>query len=294
MSSSWGKKLGKKLNGLADTASKESIQTLSNWIAFNRKHAQTTAKFVTDELKNLKQNTKRQWLYWQLIHEILVRETGNATKWEKLAELRLALGEGIQPAMKALGNSMPEQLGACLEEWEDRDVFGGLSMNAQIRNLYQNRKNLATTRTEAAPAKKTPTTAPAASSTTENPVAGITVKQEDSSDSVKDAASSASSGVAGDASVAVEKEATVNSEPSANDEDTEYPVPDSKNDDDDVDVEPEPPQQTEQHLESQSESKENSSEEVPEKPPPLKRNTSLSQPVEYDFENKVSTHQWIR
>lgn len=144
MPSSWGKKLKKKLNDLADTASKESIQTLSNWIAFNRKHAPTIASVLTNALKDCKNNEKRQWLNWQIIHEILVREKGDALKWDKLGELRLALGEALQPSMKLLGSSMPDQLDSYLEEWEDLDVFGGPSVNAQIRRIFQNRKNMST------------------------------------------------------------------------------------------------------------------------------------------------------
>jgi len=142
MPSSWGKRLEKKLNGLADTASKESIQTHANWIAFNRKHGQTITMVLTKALQDYKSNDKRQWLFWQIINEILVREKENSVKWDRLGELRLALGEALQPAMKALGSSMPEQLKAYIEDWEDRDVFGGPSVNAQIRWIYQHRHNV--------------------------------------------------------------------------------------------------------------------------------------------------------
>ena len=142
MPSSWEKKLEKKLNGLTDTASKESIQTHANWIAFNRKHGQTITMVLTKALQDYKSNDKRQWLFWQIINEILVREKENSVKWDRLGELRLALGEALQPAMKALGSSMPEQLKAYIEDWEDRDVFGGPSVNAQIRWIYQHRHNV--------------------------------------------------------------------------------------------------------------------------------------------------------
>ena len=142
MSSSWGKKLDKKLDGLPDTASKESIQTLANWIAFNRKHSETIATALTSALQNFMNNEKRQWLFWQLIHEVLIRDNGNTSKWEKLGDLRIALGEALQPSMKILGNTMPDELETYLEEWEDLDVFGGPSVNSQIRRLYQSRKNV--------------------------------------------------------------------------------------------------------------------------------------------------------
>lgn len=81
MTSNWGKKLEKKLNGLADSASKESIQTLANWVAFNRKHATIIATVLTGSLqgtRNINKNNndttttttsainnqvKRQWLF---------------------------------------------------------------------------------------------------------------------------------------------------------------------------------------------------------------------------------------
>ncbi len=151
MPPSWGKRLEKKLSGLADTASKESIQTHANWIAFNRKHGQAITTVLTKSLQDYKSNDKRQWLFWQIINEILVREKENSMKWDRLGELRLALGEALQPTMKTLGSSMPEQLKAYLEDWEDRDVFGGPSVNAQIQWIYQHRHNVsAATTTKAA------------------------------------------------------------------------------------------------------------------------------------------------
>jgi hypothetical protein len=141
MSSSWGKKLEKKLKALADTASKESIQTLANWIAFNRKHASTLVPVLINALQQSKNNAKRQWLCWQLIHEVLVMERGNSNKWGKLSELRVALGEALQPAMESLGSTMPDQLDKFLQEWEDHNVLEGPSLLSQIRRLYQNKNN---------------------------------------------------------------------------------------------------------------------------------------------------------
>jgi len=161
MTSNWGKKLEKKLNGLADSASKESIQTLANWVAFNRKHATIIATVLTGSLqgtRNINTNNndtsnttssssvnnnqgKRQWLFWQLIHEILMIERGNTKKWEKLGELRTLLGEALQPSMEHLGCAIPDKLKDLLEEWEEYDVFGGPSLMSQIWRLYQNKDN---------------------------------------------------------------------------------------------------------------------------------------------------------
>jgi len=145
MASTWGKKLEKKLTDLADSASKESIQTLANWIAFNRKHASTIATILINALLESKNNSKRQWLFWQLIHEVLVMER-ESKKWGKFSELRVLLGEALQPAMENLGSTIPENLNDCLQEWEDHDVFEGPSRMSQIRRLYQN-KNIQTDKT---------------------------------------------------------------------------------------------------------------------------------------------------
>lgn len=170
---SWSKKLDKKLAALTDNASKETIQTLANWVAFNRKHAATIASTLTKNLLQVENNSgggnendtddnnpnnntaaafKRQWLYWQLIHEILIVDRDTPAKWEKLLELRIALGEALIPAMEQLGgsvannlllpsSSLPTELGDCLKEWESLNVFGGPSLMSQIKRLYSNRNN---------------------------------------------------------------------------------------------------------------------------------------------------------
>jgi len=171
MASNWGKKLDKKLTDLADSASKESIQTLANWIAFNRKHASTIATVLINALLESKSNSKRQWLFWQLIHEVLVMER-ESKKWVKFSELRVLLGEALQPAMENLGSTIPENLNDCLQEWEDHDVFEGPSIMSQIRRLYQN-KNIQTDKT----------TSPISTSKEDNPsiiiVNEITTKPKD-------------------------------------------------------------------------------------------------------------------
>jgi len=288
MSSSWGKKLEKKLNGLADTASKESIQTLSNWVAFNRKHAQTIAMVLTNALQDFKNNYKRQWLYWQLIHEILVREKGNTLKWEKLRELRLALGEALQPSMKILGSSMPDQLETRLEEWEDQDVFGRPSLNSQIRRLYQNRKNLTVGNSNAT---KTPVIATDNSSTS-----SAMKSQESSTPSIPSAqptleASKSpnekvkSSAVFEDASSpSCQKSGDGQKERSTNDDcnDTMYPGLD---DDDAVAGTEVQVQENPQEIRDTSTA--NPAAKVRGKSPsPQKRNSSLKEQVEYDFESK--------
>lgn len=161
-SSAWAKKLEAKLDGLADGASKESIQTLANWIAFNRRHAPAIAAVLTGRLvvdkagggggSTSSSKQQRQRTYWQVLHEVLVTDhpggtsgagaattTTAANKWEKLAELRAALGEALVPAMEAMGgDGLPpsDQMDPFLKEWADLNVFGGPSLLAQIRRLY--------------------------------------------------------------------------------------------------------------------------------------------------------------
>ena len=293
MSSSWGKKLEKKLKGLADTASKESIQTLSNWIAFNRKHAQTIATVLTNALQDFKNNAKRQWLFWQLIHEVLLREKGNTLKWEKLGELRLALGEALQPSMKILGNTMPDQLKTYLEEWEDQDVFSGPSLNSQIQRLFQNRKNLTTTAgnsnaTKASAAATDNSSASSAAKPQESSTPSTTSEQPTLEASKLPAEKAKSSVIVGETSTVGQQELSTNDD---NCDDTMYPGPDD-NDNDDAAVAATEVQQQKIQQEIPSTSTVNSSEEIHGKSPsPQKRNSSLKEQVQYDFESKVSAHQ---
>ena len=277
MSSSFRNKLRKKLNGLGDTASKDSVQTLSNWIGFSRKHAPITATVLAKNLQDSKNNAKRQWMYWRLIHQVLVNENGNASKWEKLAELRFALGEALQPAMKVLGNTMPDQLGTCLEEWEDNNVFGGPSLISQIRRLYQNRNNLAT-----------PTNKP---STTKN---SITADNSSIISSTAKALESSSepSGAPAQPTIELNENETIAAtkvhvgdaslEHITNDNYAVYPGPDNS----DEDVAIEKVKQEEAHTKS----KMSMIEEVTTKSTsPQKRYSFLNQQVDYDFESKVRT-----
>jgi hypothetical protein len=264
--SSWGKKLEKKLNGLADTASKESIQTLSNWIAFNRKHAQTIATVLTNALQDFKDNEKRQWLFWQIIHEILVRERGNEPKWEKLGQLRLTLGEALQPAMKSLGNTMPEQLESYVEEWEDHDVFGGPSLNAQIRRIYQSRKNLTTVdSTKATKASVSPTEKASVSSATETQASSTISTALGQTTSQTPKLSAKASTISGGGGKDQSTKADTNNKTGQND-----------NDDDEVAGKNIGPSE-EAHGKS---------------PSPQRRNSALKEQVEYDFESKVSIYRW--
>ena len=137
--SNWGSKLEKKLNALADSASKESIQTLSNWIGFNRKHAAIIAKTLAKSLTSTSNSPARQWLYWQVVHELLLNGHGDGdeSKWDKLMELRNQIGEQtVIPAMEQLGtDNIPPQVEPFVKQWGELNVFGGPTLVSQIKKL---------------------------------------------------------------------------------------------------------------------------------------------------------------
>jgi hypothetical protein len=135
MSSSWGSKLEKKLSVLADTASKESIQTLAKWIGFNRKYSPVIASVLATSLTSAPTPT-RQWLYWQLVHEVLVLDV-DTPNWGRLEDLRIQLGEGsIVPAVTdPKAKSLADKLDGLFKQWDDHNVFGGPTLSTQIRRL---------------------------------------------------------------------------------------------------------------------------------------------------------------
>lgn len=136
MSNSWGPKFEKKLAALADGASKESIQTLANWVGFNRKHASVIAQTLANGLKTNANNESRQWLYWQVIHELLLLEKENPAKWGKLQKLRTVLGETtIVTGIETISNVSPQVQDSLVKEWDEHNAFGGPTLVAQIRRL---------------------------------------------------------------------------------------------------------------------------------------------------------------
>lgn len=140
--SSWGKKLETKLSTLTDSASNESIQTLANWIGFNRKHAPAIAETLATALKAQADNAKRQWLYWQLVHELLLLENSNPTKWNRLQDLRTALGETtIVVAIKGIPNISSQVGESLVKEWDEHNVFGGPYLVSQIKRLLTSPKS---------------------------------------------------------------------------------------------------------------------------------------------------------
>ena len=137
MTSHWGSRLEKKLNGLADTASKESIQTIANWIIFNRKHSAVICQTLADCLSTCK-TPARQWLFWQLVHELLDhKKHSDPSKWDRFVDLRAALGEStVVPALQELGNDvLKDKVQALWKEWDDGNAFASPTLLAQIERL---------------------------------------------------------------------------------------------------------------------------------------------------------------
>lgn len=132
--SSWGPKLEKKLKALADSASKESMQTLANWVWFNRKNAAAFATTFRDALVATNTDT-RQWLYWQVLSECLFANRDNAEKWERASDLRATLGEEtVVPALRTLGaRALTDKIEDLLKQWDEDNVFGGPTIVGQVR-----------------------------------------------------------------------------------------------------------------------------------------------------------------
>ena len=124
---------------LADSASKESIQALAKWIGFNRKHASVIANTLSTALQAKDNSESRQWLFWQVIHEVLVLDVGTS-KWERLVDLRSTIGEGaIIPSIEVLRASSSlvaaDKVEGLVKQWDENNVFGGPTLVSQIRRL---------------------------------------------------------------------------------------------------------------------------------------------------------------
>jgi hypothetical protein len=160
-SSSWANRLEAKLASLTETSSKESIQTLAKWMGFNRKHATAFAQVLQARLL-LHQHQdsgiiimteKLQVTYINVIHEVMLLEQHNTAKWDKLSELRCALGQDVVLHLAKQHNAWSEMAkekllattttsgaasgagggGGFLKIWDTSNVFGGPSLIGQIR-----------------------------------------------------------------------------------------------------------------------------------------------------------------
>jgi hypothetical protein len=164
---SWSNKLETRLSALGDGPSKESLQSLAQWIGFNRKHNKAFCVSLDKQLQQ--DNSMRQWLYLQIIHEVLLLEKNNPTKWDRLSETRTMLGESvIIPALKRNNVNIKARIAPLIDEWESANAFGTPALITEMKRLLSSdTKEEAGTipskpaETAAAPTKAEPKTEPA-------------------------------------------------------------------------------------------------------------------------------------
>jgi Holliday junction resolvasome RuvABC DNA-binding subunit len=136
MASSWSNKLETRLSALADGASRESIQTLAKWIGFNRKHSKAFCTTLASHLADASNSAARQWLYIQIVHEVLLLEKDSPTKWERLGEMRIAMGESVVlPALQRSDKVGKEKVAPLVAEWAKHNVFGTTTLIGQMRTI---------------------------------------------------------------------------------------------------------------------------------------------------------------
>ena len=134
MASNWSNKLETRLSALADGASRESIQSLAQWIGFNRKHSKAFCTTLDSYLAN--SSAERQWLYFQIVHEVLLLEKGNPSKWERLSETRIMMGESvIVPSLQRSDKAMKEKVASLIDDWDEHNVFGTPVLVSQMRKI---------------------------------------------------------------------------------------------------------------------------------------------------------------
>ena len=139
MASSWSNKLETRLSALADAASRESIQTLAKWIGFNRKHSKAFCTTLDSQFQQAKTES-RQWLYFQLVNEVLLLEHGNHAKWDRLSETRNLLGvtvlvPALERMMRSSNSAITVRLTPLMDEWEKLNAFGGPDLVEKMRNI---------------------------------------------------------------------------------------------------------------------------------------------------------------
>jgi hypothetical protein len=144
--SSWGQKLQVKLSTLSEASSNESLQTLAKWIGFNRKHHDAFCAVLKTALtpggSASAVSSKQQLNLFKVLSMVLLLEKGNTKKWDRFAELRIAVGESvILPAVEEqptiLDASVKDALPTMLKEWDDANVFGGPTLIHQIRKQLE-------------------------------------------------------------------------------------------------------------------------------------------------------------
>lgn len=121
MKVSWANQFEAKLATLGPSSSKETIQTVAQWIAFNRKRVSSFIPVFQNCLR------KHPDVALNVMHEVflLYQNTG---RWESLEEVRLALGE--QVLLEHVPSHIPAEK---LAAWDDSNVFGNPMIVNQLR-----------------------------------------------------------------------------------------------------------------------------------------------------------------
>ncbi|KAL3901873.1 MAG: hypothetical protein SGARI_006000 [Bacillariaceae sp.] len=136
-------------------------------------------------------------MYWTLVNFILTANKEEDEKWQKLVDLRIAVGESLVGVLENSNSNtgdLPETLEAQIKRWTELNAFGGPSLSSQLKRVYQNSKNGGsgsgeTTRSAATSAageteKEPAATASAAATTETKPVATATPPEMPSKPSV--------------------------------------------------------------------------------------------------------------
>lgn len=150
----WVARLERRLSKLADTASKESIQALAKWMGFRRTHSQAFAESLAKAIAEAADNSARQWLYLQILHESIVLDSGTS-RWDRLQESREVLGEAgmLSVAKKnCLDKETIKKVEGCLKQWDQLNVFGGPTVISLIKKQFANESAAANAAANAAAA----------------------------------------------------------------------------------------------------------------------------------------------
>mmetsp|Transcript_33097 Transcript_33097/g.49965 ORF Transcript_33097/g.49965 Transcript_33097/m.49965 type:complete len:433 (-) Transcript_33097:84-1382(-) len=131
----WSKRLEQRLSALADGASKESLQTLSRWITFNRKHALHTLGALKQIMLSENTTNPRLWLYWQLIDQVLMLDKDDGTRFNRTEDLRIMMGEHVViPTAGCLSEKeILNKVKPLIQQWDTINVFGGPTLTNQVK-----------------------------------------------------------------------------------------------------------------------------------------------------------------
>uniref|UniRef100_A0A7S1Z323 CID domain-containing protein n=1 Tax=Ditylum brightwellii TaxID=49249 RepID=A0A7S1Z323_9STRA len=151
----WSTKLKSKCAILTLNASRESLQTISKWMIFHRKHSKSFVSSLLHLILTEKKLVERKMLYMTILHEVLLSHSAleqqeggcgggegfgtSELKWEKMTEFRNAIGDVVTDVMEHLGecfakekeekkDQMVQKIKSMMDSWEKVNAFGGPSI----------------------------------------------------------------------------------------------------------------------------------------------------------------------